>query len=76
MTAAYGLMPEEERAGAAPDRGRATCAASPSYRPGQDDALIARHLELAGDDAAAADRYLRAAAHAIDLGGSRTRSAS
>ncbi|MEP6862969.1 MAG: tetratricopeptide repeat protein, partial [Deltaproteobacteria bacterium] len=39
------------------------------YRLGQDDALIARHLELAGDDVAAADRYLRAAGHALDLGG-------
>src|SRR6185503_4742666 len=39
------------------------------YRLGQDDALIARHLELAGDDAPAAERYLRAAGHAVELGG-------
>src|SRR5678816_1074570 len=35
----------------------------------RDDALIARHLELAGDDVQAAERYLRAATHAIELGG-------
>src|SRR4030042_1859852 len=35
----------------------------------QDAALIARHLELAGDDGQAADRYLRAANHAVELGG-------
>ncbi|CAN5775894.1 hypothetical protein BH11MYX2_BH11MYX2_10580 [soil metagenome] len=40
-----------------------------SYRPGQDDPEIARHLELAGDSIAAADRYMRAATHAMELGG-------
>jgi serine/threonine protein kinase/predicted ATPase len=70
MSAAYGVLPEEERAGLhriAASR----LAASPSYRPGQDDAIIARHLELAGDGPAAADAYLRAAAHAVDVGGSQ-----
>ena len=42
---------------------------APGYRSGQDDALIARHLELAGDEVPAADRYMRAATHAMDLGG-------
>ena len=46
----------------------ARIAAAPGYRVGQDDALIARHLELAGDDVAAAERYLRAAGHAVELG--------
>jgi serine/threonine protein kinase/predicted ATPase len=70
MSAAYGLLPEEERAGLhriAAQR----LSESPSYRPGQDDALIARHLELAGDARLAADAYLRAAAHAVDVGGSQ-----
>ncbi|HKE13905.1 MAG TPA: protein kinase [Kofleriaceae bacterium] len=70
MSAAYGLLPEDERAGLhriAAQR----LSESPSYRPGQDDALIARHLELAGDARLAADSYLRAAAHAVDVGGSQ-----
>ncbi|HEV7559555.1 MAG TPA: AAA family ATPase, partial [Kofleriaceae bacterium] len=47
----------------------ARVAGAAGYRLGQDDALIARHLELAGDAVPAADRYLRAAGHAIELGG-------
>jgi predicted ATPase len=47
----------------------ARIAGATGYRLGQDDALIARHLELAGDVVPAADRYLRAAGHAIELGG-------
>jgi len=47
----------------------ARIAGAPGYRLGQDDALIARHLELAGDDGPAAERYLRAAGHAVELGG-------
>src|SRR6185295_4143453 len=47
----------------------ARIAGAPAYRLGQDDALIARHLELAGDAIAAAERYLRAAGHAVELGG-------
>ena len=70
MGAAYGLLPEEERSALHRSAAR-WLAQAPSYRPGHDDALVARHLELAGDGKAAADRYLRAAAHAIDLGGSQ-----
>ncbi len=68
MTVAYSMV-------AADDRTRLhrvvaeRIATSASYRPGQDDAHVARHLELAGDGVPAADRYLRAAAHAIDVGG-------
>ncbi len=68
MTVAYGLVTPDERTRLhriAADR----IAGAASYRPGQDDALIARHLELAGDAVAAADRYLRAAGHAVDVGG-------
>ncbi len=68
MTVAYGVMPPDHRV----QMHRAVAhriANGPSYRGGQDDALIARHLELAGDDDAAAERYLRAASHAVDLGG-------
>ncbi len=68
MTVAYGLIPSDIRVqmhrAAAARIGSAT-----GYRVGQDDALIARHLELAGDNVAAADRYLRAAGHAVELGG-------
>ncbi|HUH03424.1 MAG TPA: tetratricopeptide repeat protein [Kofleriaceae bacterium] len=72
MSVAYGLLPVEERSrlhriAAAQIAGPP--AGATSYRPGQDDAVIARHLELAGDASAAADRYLRAANHAIDVGG-------
>ncbi len=68
MTVAYAMIPPEQRI----QMHRAVAAriaGATSYRQGQDDALIARHLELAGDDIAAADRYLRAATHAVDLGG-------
>ncbi|HTE51225.1 MAG TPA: protein kinase [Kofleriaceae bacterium] len=70
LSAAYGLLPDEERAAlhrSAADR----LSASPSYRTGQDDALVARHLELAGEATAAADGYARAAAHAVDVGGTQ-----
>ena len=70
MGAAYGLIPEEERT-ALHRAAAAYLSAAASYRPGQDDALIARHLELAGDAAGAADRYLRASEHAVDVGGSQ-----
>ncbi|MCX5740905.1 MAG: tetratricopeptide repeat protein, partial [Proteobacteria bacterium] len=68
MTVAYGLIPPDARI----QMHRAVAARianASGYRLGQDDAQIARHLELAGDDIAAADRYLRAAGHAIELGG-------
>lgn len=68
MTVAHSLIPREvqvqmHRSVAARIAGAA------GYRVGQDDALIARHLELAGDAGPAAERYLYAAGHAIDLGG-------
>jgi tetratricopeptide (TPR) repeat protein len=68
MTVAYGLLAPEARV----QLHRAVAAriaGAPGYRLGQDDALIARHLELAGDHVAAAERYLRAAGHAVELGG-------
>jgi serine/threonine protein kinase/tetratricopeptide (TPR) repeat protein len=68
MTVAYGLVPPENRV----EMHRAVAAriaGAANYRLGQDDALIARHLELAGDAVPAADRYLRAAGHAVELGG-------
>ncbi len=68
MTVAYGLIPPDVRV----QMHRAVAAriaSAAGYRLGQDDALVARHLELAGDDLAAADRYLRAAGHAVELGG-------
>jgi serine/threonine protein kinase/predicted ATPase len=68
MTVAYGLTPHESRV----QMHRAVAAriaGAAGYRPGQDDALIARHLELAGDSVPAAERYLRAASHAVELGG-------
>src|SRR5690349_14095533 len=68
MTVAYGLVAPEVR-GRLHREAAARIAGVPAYRPGHDDAVIARHLELAGDHVAAADRYLRAANHAIDVGG-------
>jgi serine/threonine protein kinase/predicted ATPase len=68
MTVAYGMIPHDTRVQMHREVA-ARVGGSPSYRSGQDDALIARHLELAGDDVAAADRYLRAATHAVELGG-------
>ena len=68
MTVAYGLLPREARVEM--HRACATrIADAPGYRPGQDDALVARHLELAGDSELSAARYLLAANHAIELGG-------
>src|SRR5690349_13720075 len=68
MTDAYGLIPYDTRVQMHRSVA-ARIAGAPNYRLGQDDALIARHLELAGDHVPAADRYLRAAGHAIELGG-------
>ncbi len=68
MSVAYSLLPVESRV--ALHRQVATrISGATGYRVGQDDALIARHLELAGDHYAAAERYLRAADHAAALGG-------
>jgi predicted ATPase len=68
MTVAYGLIPPDTRV-QMHRAYAARIAGAPNYRAGQDDALIARHFELAGDDAHAAERYLRAATHAVELGG-------
>ncbi|MEZ4402519.1 MAG: protein kinase [Kofleriaceae bacterium] len=68
MSVAYSLVPAEHKQRLhrqIADR----IATGPGYRPGGDDAHIARHLELAGDHVASAERYLRAATHAIDVGG-------
>ena len=68
MSVAYQLLPNEERISLhrsiADDLTKAS-----AYQRGKDDAVIARHLELAGDNDDAADRYLAAAAHAVDVGG-------
>ncbi|HWN67486.1 MAG TPA: tetratricopeptide repeat protein, partial [Haliangium sp.] len=68
MTVAYGLLAPEERT-RLHRRAAAYLAEAPRYRAGQDDAVIARHLELAGDATTAAERYLRAAVHAASVGG-------
>jgi serine/threonine protein kinase/tetratricopeptide (TPR) repeat protein len=68
MTVAYGMIPNEVRIQMHRSVA-ARIANAVGYRIGQDDALIARHLELAGDAVPAADRYLRAAGHAVELGG-------
>jgi tetratricopeptide (TPR) repeat protein len=68
MSVAYGLLAPEERT-RLHRRAAAHLAEAPRYREGQDDAVIARHLELAGDAIAAAERYLRAATHAAGVGG-------
>jgi serine/threonine protein kinase/predicted ATPase len=68
MTVAYSLISPDTRTQLHRSVA-ARIAGAPGYRPGQDDALIARNLELAGDKLAAADRYLRAAGHAVELGG-------
>src|SRR5439155_21516065 len=55
MAVAYGLIPHDARV----QMHRAVAAriaGAANYRSGQDDALIARHLELAGDDLLAAER--------------------
>ena len=75
MTVAYGFVPAETRI----QMHRAVAAriaGAANYRIGQDDAMIARDLELAGDESAAAERYLRAATHAVDSAATPTRSAS
>ncbi|MCE9574704.1 MAG: tetratricopeptide repeat protein [Deltaproteobacteria bacterium] len=68
MTVAYGLVAPEDRTRLHRIAAERIASAS-GYRAGQDDATIARHLELAGDAVQAAERYLRAAGHAVDVGG-------
>jgi serine/threonine protein kinase/tetratricopeptide (TPR) repeat protein len=63
---AYELIPFDERP-ALHKRAAERLRASPAYRPGTDDSRLARHLELAGDGAAASRRYLAAAAHALEV---------
>lgn len=63
---AYELLPPEAQA-RLHRRVADRLAGSPGYRAGQDDAVLARHLERAGDGAAAAQRYLAAAMHARDV---------
>jgi tetratricopeptide (TPR) repeat protein len=63
---AYELVPVDER----PTLHRRVAerlATAPGYRAGQDDARLAHHLELAGDHALAAERWLRAARHALEV---------
>jgi predicted ATPase/tRNA A-37 threonylcarbamoyl transferase component Bud32 len=67
MTVAYSMIPPDARVMMHREVA-ARIANAPNYRLGQDDALIARHLELAGDNSASAERYLRAAGHAVELG--------
>jgi tetratricopeptide (TPR) repeat protein len=68
MGVAYRML-EPARRRRLHERTASRLGAAASYRPGQDDAAIARHLELAGDTTRAAERYLRAAAHAVSVGG-------
>ncbi|MBL4634737.1 MAG: tetratricopeptide repeat protein [Kofleriaceae bacterium] len=67
MTVAYRMVPAEDRKDMH-KRAAANLSASIAYRPGQDDAKIARHLELAGENEASANQYLSAATHAIRVG--------
>ncbi|MEM9493885.1 MAG: hypothetical protein AAGC55_32355, partial [Myxococcota bacterium] len=67
-TVAYQLLPLDERA-RLHLRAAAISAQGPSYRAGATDAVVARHLEQAGDRLAAARRYTAAGVHAADLGG-------
>jgi tetratricopeptide (TPR) repeat protein len=69
LAVAYDLLPSDERT-ALHRRTAERILASPAYRAGQDDAVLARHLELGGDAAGAARRYLAAAHHARDVRGS------
>ncbi len=68
MSVAYGLLAPEER-GRLHRAAASQIAGASGYRPGLDDAVVARHLELAGDARPAAERYLRAATQAVDVGG-------
>jgi len=68
MTVAYRMLPEEERRTLHTAAAR-RLAEAPGYRKGQDDPIIARHLELAVEDREAAARYIAAARYAIGVGG-------
>lgn len=68
MSVAYGLLPAEDRSNLHQQVAEIIQTSS-SYGEGKDSAVVARHLELAGDASQAADRYVIAASHAIDVGG-------
>ena len=68
MSVAYSSLPDEDRR-VFHLRAAEAVSNSPSYSVGHDEAMIARHLELAGDPLAAAKRYHRAAECAVDVGG-------
>jgi tetratricopeptide (TPR) repeat protein len=68
QTVAYDLLPSDERAHLH-RRAAERLIGAKGYRAGQDDAIIARHLERAGERPAAARRYLAAAMHARDVRG-------
>jgi eukaryotic-like serine/threonine-protein kinase len=68
MSVAYGLLPAQQRV-ALHRQVAVRITSAVGFRAGQDDALVARHLELAGDDHEAGERYLRGAVHAAALGG-------
>ncbi|MCA9671845.1 MAG: protein kinase [Myxococcales bacterium] len=61
---AYSALPEPERR-RLHQRAAAQMAADAGYRPGSDDALVAWHLELAGDSEMALQSYLSAARYAL-----------
>ncbi len=68
MRVAYGTLPPEEKRRlhlAAVDAVRV----GKDFRPGHDEAIVARHYELAEDSMRAADAYLVATHHALRLGG-------
>ncbi len=69
LAVAYRMLPNEERIGLH-ERAAKALVGAPGYQPGPDGALIARHLELAGRSLEAAERYLAAAAHSMEMGGS------
>src|SRR5690606_15126155 len=67
MTVAYRMLPTDDRS-KLHEQAATHIKRGAGYRPGQDDAYVARHLELAGASDAAAHEYLRAAVHAIHVG--------
>ncbi len=67
MTVTYRMVPSEDRHQLhllAAEK----LASSLGYVAGRDDAKVARHLELAGENEKAANRYLKAASYAIVVG--------
>jgi serine/threonine protein kinase/predicted ATPase len=66
-TVAYRMVPADDRI-LLHKRAASNFLNSPAYNAGQEDAYIARHLELAGEAKAAANSYMSAATHAIHVG--------